>query len=394
MPFKECSLVSQREEFCRLALAEGANIRGLCRRFGLGSPRTGYKWVERYVAEGVAGLVDHSRRPATSPNRTPMEVEARVLALRLDHPRWGGRKLRKVLEWEGMEPVPAASTITEILRRHGVLDGPRAGEARGFVRFEHPEPNDLWQMDFKGHFPTDSGRCHALTVLDDHSRYSLEIGACANEREATVHQRLELVFRCFGLPRRILADNGQPWGNGYADRYTRLAVWLLDLGIGLIHGRPYHPQTQGKDERFHRTLKGEVLDGRRFRGLEEVQAAFDEWREVYNCRRPHEAIGMATPASRYRPSAQDMPAVIKPPEYEHGTPVRMVNKRGCISFGNRKIQLFTGFVGRAVALRPTNTDGVFDVCYRSHVVGQLDLRQNGAEGVHHVSEHPSTLSPV
>ncbi len=151
MPFQEFSIVSQREEFCRLALQPGANRRGLMRRFGVG-PATAYKWLKRYEAEGAAGLIDRSRRPKTSPKRTATAVEEQVLGYRSEHPCWGGRKLHKLLEGAALEQIPAPSTITEILRRNGRLDGPGAGEARDHVRFEHPEPNDLWQMDFKGHF--------------------------------------------------------------------------------------------------------------------------------------------------------------------------------------------------------------------------------------------------
>ena len=392
MPFKECLLVSQREEFCRLALAPGANVRALCRRFGLGSPRTAYKWMKRFQSEGVAGLADRSRRPHSSPTRSAAELEARVVELRRMHPCWGGRKLRRLLEWEGVAS-PAISTITEILRRHDLLDGPGAGEARGWVRFEHPQPNDLWQMDFKGHFPMASGRCHPLTLLDDHSRYALEIGACGDEQEATVHHRLERLFRRYGLPSRILADNGPPWG-APNQAFTRIGVWLLDLDVGLIHGKPCHPQTQGKEERFHRTLKTEVLAGRSFTDLTEAQAAFDTWREVYNTRRPHEAIGLEVPASRYRPSARDMPATIKPAEYEPEDLVRMVNESGCLNFKGRRFWFARAFAGRRVALRATTTDGLFDLYYRSQALAQVDLRQNLAEGVHHVSEQVFTLYPV
>jgi transposase-like protein len=186
MPFKECSIVSQRGEFCHLAGLAGANVSELCRRFGI-CRTTAYTWLERF--EAGEALSDRSRRPRTSPSRTSPELEARVLALREEHPCWGGRKLRKLLERAGVERVPSASTITEVLRRHGKLDGPRAGRARDYVRFEHPEPNDLWQMDFKGHFALGEGRCHPLTLIDDHSRYALEIGACADERAATVRGR-------------------------------------------------------------------------------------------------------------------------------------------------------------------------------------------------------------
>jgi transposase InsO family protein len=234
--------------------------------------------------------------------------------VRSQHPVWGGRKIRRVLLDDGVGLVPSASTITAILRRHGLLEGPRSGQPREWTRYEHAEPNDLWQMDFKGHFAMEAGRCHPLTVLDDHSRYALAIGACDNERTGTVRGQLERIFARYGLPRRILADNGPPWGTaGSSERHTALTVWLLDLDVAVVHGRPYHPQTQGKDERFHRTLKGEVLDGRHFRTLEEAQAAFDAWRHIYNTRRPHEALAMATPVTRYKPSPRTMPDTIAPP---------------------------------------------------------------------------------
>src|SRR5665213_2004549 len=211
MPFKECSLVSQREEFCRLALGPGAHVRNLCGRFGI-SPTTGYKWLGQYRALGAAGLADRSRRPLTSPGQTAPALEAQVMGVRLEHCAWGGRKIRQVLRNQGLAKPPSASTITQILRRHGVLDGPGAGERRDWVRFEHAAPNDLWQMDFKGWFDLNRGRCHPLTVLDDHSRYALEIGACGDETGETVRARLAAVFRRYGLPQRILSDNGPPWG--------------------------------------------------------------------------------------------------------------------------------------------------------------------------------------
>lgn len=393
MPFKEYSTVSLRAEFCRLAQQEGANRSELCRRFEI-SRMTGYKWLGRCEAEGLGGLQDRSRRPHHSPDRTAVEMEAQVVELREAHPCWGGRKLKRALERDGLQGVPAASTITAILRRHGRLDGPRAGEPRDYVRFEHAAPNDLWQMDFKGHFALAAGRCHPLTVLDDHSRYALEIGACGDERSGTVQARLERLFARYGLPGRMLADNGPPWGTAGPERHTRLTVWLLDLEIGISHGRPYHPQTQGKDERFHRTLKEEVLDRHRFGELDEAQLAFDTWREVYNTKRPHEAIGLDVPADRYRPSTRTMPNSIAPPDYEGEAQVRKADEYGRIRFNGRSIRCSKAFAGRALALRTTDTDGIFDLCYRRHVLTQVDLRQNIVQPVNHVPEHPSTLSPV
>jgi transposase InsO family protein len=394
MPFKECSIVESRGEFCRLASMPGANKRELCRRFGV-SPETGYKWLTRFAASGEAGLDDLSRRPLSSPLRTAEAIEARVLGVRQAHPAWGGRKIRKVLENEGLADVPSASTITAILARHGFLDGPRAGEPRDVQRFEHPEPNDLWQMDFKGHVAMAGGRCHPLTMLDDHSRYCLELGACADERTLTVRERMTSVFRRHGLPKRILADNGPPWGTSGSDqRHTPLTVWLLDLEVPISHGRPYHPQTQGKEERFHRSMKAEVLGERVFDSLAQAQAAFDAWRDVYNVKRPHEGIGMATPATRYRMSPRAMPETIGQPDYEPGAPTRKVDPGGWLTFQGRVVNCPKAFAGRRLALRATERDGVFDLCYRRHVISQVDLRQNMVIPVHHVPEHTSTLSPV
>jgi transposase InsO family protein len=392
MPFQERSIVSHREEFCRLASAEAANVRELCRRFGV-SPTTGYLWLSRWRLHGQAGLQDRSRRPVSSPSRTPEAIEAAVLAVRRAHPAWGGRKIRRVLQVDG-QAAPAASTITAILSRAGRLDGPRAGEARDFVRFERAAPNELWQMDFKGHVAMASGRCHPLTVIDDHSRYALEIGACADERTETVKARLEQVFRRYGLPERILADNGSPWGTtGSGETHTRLTIWLLDLGIEVVHGRPYHPQTQGKDERFHRSLKAEALDGRRLGDLDEAQAAFDAWREIYNTRRPHEALGLAVPASRYRMSHRSMPETVDPPDYATDALVRKVHDGGWISVKDRRIPCSKALVGRHVALRPTETDGIYALCYRSHRLAIIDLARHH-QPVQDVPEHPSTMSPV
>jgi transposase InsO family protein len=390
MPFKESSIVSQREELCRLAAVPGANKSELSRRFGV-SRDTLYTWLKRYQAG--EGLIDRSRRPQSSPTQTSAAVEKRVLELRKDE-GLGGRKLRRMLQDEGMELVPAASTITEILRRNGKLDGPRSGQRRDWIRFEHAAPNDLWQMDFKGHFPLGRGRCHPLTVLDDHSRFSLEIGACADERTETVKKRLERLFSERGLPLRMLTDNGPPWGTSGPERYTRLSVWLLDLDIRISHGRPHHPQTQGKDERFHRTLKEELLNRESFADLESAQVRFDAWREKYNHRRPHQALDYATPASRYQNSPRKMPERISPPEYESGAHVRKVDDHGRVRFKGRKILCSKAFMARNVALRAATTDGIFDLCYRRHVLLQVDLQQNTVQPVDNVLEHLSTMCPV
>ncbi len=367
--------MEQREEFVRLALAPGANMSELCRRFRI-SRAKGYKWLERYRREGGAGLADRSRRPLRSPSRTVAAVEAEVLRIRDDsNNAWGGRKIAWVMQRNGALEVPVPSTITEILRRHGKLDE-RSHEHPGpYQRFERATPNELWQMDFKGHFPLAEGRCHPLTVLDDHSRYSLTISACGNEQETTVRAQLVPVFRRYGLPLAMLMDNGSPWGDAGDQPHTIFTVWLMRLGVRVTHIRPLHPQTQGKDERFHRTLKAEVLSGKSFRDIPACQHAFDRWRHIYNHARPHEALAFATPGERYRASSRSFPETLPVIEYGAGDTVRKVDPQGYISFKGRRLHVGKAFRGHPIALRATDEDGMLGVHFCAHRIGTLDLRK-------------------
>lgn len=374
MPWSEKSIMSQRHEFVMLFEREGVNRRELCRRFGI-SPTIGYRLWARWRQEGKAGLADRSRRPRRSPGRSSADIEALVLAVRDEHPAWGGRKLRRRLQDLGHQPAPSASTITAILHRHARIEGAASAGHQAFVRFERAAPNELWQMDYKGHFATRAGRCHPLTVVDDHSRYAVGLRACGDQRGDTVQAELTAIFRRYGLPERMLMDNGSPWGSDALHRHTWLTVWLLELGVAISHGRPYHPQTQGKDERFHRTLTAEVIGRRAFADLAECQCRFDAWRVVYNTQRPHEALDLATPAARYRPSERRFPETIEPFDYGPGAIVRRVDEDGWLSFRNRPVKLGRAFGHRRVALRPTDQEGCFDVMFCTHQVGALDLRQ-------------------
>jgi transposase InsO family protein len=375
MPWQELSLMEQREEFVRLALAPGANMSELCRRFRI-SRAKGYKWRERYLKEGRAGLADRSRRPLHSPSRTVPAIEDEVLRIRkASNNAWGGRKIAKVMQRTGAVEVPSPSTITEILRRRGKLED-RSHEHPGpHQRFERAAPNELWQMDFKGHFEMARGRCHPLTVLDDHSRYSLTISACGNEQDATVRAQLVPVFRRYGLPLAMLMDNGSPWGDAGDQPHTIFTVWLMQLGVRVTHSRPLHPQTQGKDERFHRTLKAEVLNGKSFRDLSACQREFDRWRHVYNHERPHEALALATPAERYRAGTRSYPETLPTIEYGPGDIVRRVDLDGQISFKGRRLHVGKAFRGQPIALRPSAQDGVLNVHFCAHQIGMLDLRR-------------------
>jgi transposase InsO family protein len=322
---------------------EGANRRALCRRFGI-SPTTGYTLARRYGQEGEAGLADRSRRPTHSPDRTPAAMEGLVLGVRDEHPVWGGRKIRRRLQDLGHEAVPSAGTITAVLHRHQRIDAVASAARERSERFERAAPNELWQMDYK--------------------------------TEETVQGELTAIFRRYGLPQRMLMDNGSPWGSSHAEhRYTRFEVWLIELGVATSHGRPYHPQTQGKDERFHRTLAAEAIGRRSFGDLAECQRRFDQWRGVYNTERPHEALGLATPIARYRPSPRCFPETLEPFDYGPGAILRRVDEDGWLSFRARPLKLGRAFIHRQVALRPAAQDGCFDVFFCGHNVAVFDLRE-------------------
>lgn len=390
MPWREVSVMDQRQEFVRLALQPGANRRELCRRFGI-SRDIGYKWLARWAA-GDRELADHSRRPHSSPGRSDAATEAAVLAVRDAHPAWGARKIIFCLERES-HLAPAHSTVHAILVRHGRVAPPAGTPGQAYQRFEKEAPNRLWQMDFKGHVPIAEGlRCHPLTIIDDHSRYVPCLKACANERTGTVQGHLEATFRRYGLPDALFVDNGSPWGDPSGARWTRLGVWLLKLGIDVLHSRPRHPQSRGKNERFHRTLKAEVLAAQRFLDLAAAQRAFDHWRAVYNFERPHEALGQAVPASRYRPSERAMPARLPKVEYDTGEIVRLVpTTKDYIRFKGRLWKVPQAFRGERVAIRPRGADGHYGVFFASHQIATIDLTAD--ESVSDVSEQVSAMSP-
>ena len=385
----------QRHEFVLHASVAGANVRQLCRRFRI-SAKTGYKWLQRFRSEGAEGLKDRSRRPKRSPGQCAPKVAEAVVGLRREHPTWGGRKLRRRLQDLGQAAVPAASTCTAIVRRAELIEPEGSAAATPWQRFERAQPNELWQMDFKGHFATQSGvRCHPLAVLDDHSRFNVLLSATANERAVTVREQLGAAFECYGLPDALLCDNGPPWG--CADPtcpYTSLTVWLLRLGVRVLHGRPYHPQTQGKQERFNRTLENDLLRHHTWRDLEHCQEHFGRFRHCYNCERPNDSLGGATPLSRYRPSVRSATSVLPPIEYPLGTLVRTLRNTGLLTFGGQTWYVGKPFGGLPIGLRPSaQADGQWEVFFSFHRLGALDLRSPRASKHTARSIYSSNSSP-
>lgn len=385
MPFKTLSIMSQKIEFCILASKEESNISDLCRRFNI-TRRTGYKWLDRYLKENVAGLSDRNRRPVHSPNKTSSEIEGYVIAKRDKDPAWGSLKLHQIIVNEKekgiyiFEKVPCRAAINKILKRNGLIDPNLSNVSKAFKRFEYDYPNELWQMDYKGYFKMLNREvCHPLTITDDHSRFNICLAACTNQRGETVQKELINVFRKYGMPYMMLTDNGGPWGAAGGDNadgiriITTLEKWLMQLNIKLIHGKPYHPQTQGKEERFHKTLKQELLDREQFRDYDHCQKRFDWWREKYNCIRPHESINLRVPADVYKPSVKQYPERMQAYEYNMTDIKRKVQNKGVISFKNKEIKVGTAFIGEYIALRQSQKDNMYQIYFCNQLIRTITL---------------------
>ncbi|MEE0682150.1 MAG: IS481 family transposase [Candidatus Gastranaerophilaceae bacterium] len=272
MPWEEKTVAQMREEFINMVQQGNYSMTEICRQFGV-SRKTGYKWLERYKAG--EGLEDKSRAPLHQANKTSRETELLILSLREEHPAWGPRKLKRRLADLGYSGLPAVSTVAEILRRNGQISEQESRKHRPIKRFEKEQANELWQMDFKGQFPLmDGSQCFPLTLLDDHSRFSLCLDAKAGQKGADVSDSLVRLFHTYGLPNAILCDNGKPWG-GNRQGISSMDVWFMQLGILPIHIRPHHPQTQGKEERFHLTLDKELLQRCTFDNQRQAQRHFD-----------------------------------------------------------------------------------------------------------------------
>lgn len=391
MPWKKNQTPMElKTEFVQMANKPNSNMSQLCRRYDI-SRKTGYKWLARYRKEGLEGLAERSRRPNNSPNQTPEAIEMLVVKARENDPGWGGRKLRCHLMNQAKagqievpaDRIPAASTITAILARHGLLEDDDHPSRQGpWQRFERARPNELLQLDFKGEFPLANGQlCYPLTLIDDHSRFSLALAACRGQRRETVQGHLREVFTRYGLPEAILCDNGPPWGAGLGWRdwgpyYTGLAVWLIRLGIKVIYSRPNHPQGKGKNERFNGSLKAELLDHRQFENHQQASRAMADWRNRYNTVRPHQALEMATPASRYEPSKRVLPEQLPPVQYGPGAITRKVSGHGRIRFEGQTFPVGRAFSGYPLSLRASSQAQEYEVYFCHQYIRSINLNQN------------------
>lgn len=380
MPWKERSTMSLREEFVGEAMVGESSFAGLCRAYGI-SRKTGYKWLRRM--QNGEDLCDRSRAPNTIGNRTPPEVESLILECRAAHPAWGPRKLERHLQNRGHTGLPCKSTIANILRRNGCIDPEESKKHTPYKRFERPFPNALWQMDFKGEFQMlDGNFCYPLTILDDCCRYSLCVEARPNIQYQGFQPVFSKVLKEFGRPYEILCDHGKPWSDSQGG-ITAFDVWMMGLDILPIHGRPLHPQTQGKEERFHRTMKAELLRHRPMKNLADAQTAFDRWRWEYNHERPHEALKLACPASVYTPSTRPMPETLAEPEYSSGATLRKVNCKGYVSVHRTRWFLSESLAGKLLSIR--EEDDAVVLSYGTFDVARIDLAERTL--VRHISRN-------
>ena len=364
MSWEAKTVMEQREQFVKEATEGNGTITALCRKYGI-SRKTGYKWLNR-AAEGLQ-LCDQSRRPNQQPSKTADELEALIVQMRLSHPAWGGKTIRAVLEAAGVEGLPSDKTCCNILKRNGLIDPAESAKHTAFQRFEKHHCNEMWQTDFKGDFLLGNGvRCYPLTILDDHSRYSIRIEPKVSATD--VKSSFIAAFQEYGLPNSVLSDNGSQFAGAHRGLST-FERFLIDLDILPIHGRPIHPQTQGKIERFHRTFKQEALRTIPI-DMDNAATRFANWRWTYNEVRPHHALGMKTPASVYQPSTRKYYEP-KPYVYDEGSRLIKVNNWGYLRFGSNQLFLSETMADTYVEIRFAENDK-FSVIYRNYIIASID----------------------
>jgi len=373
MSWKGQTMEEQREEFVRRALSGEKTKAALCREYEISRP-TGDKWIGRCLRGET--MSDQSKAPLRTPNRTDAATEKAIVELRRQRPALGAKKLKRMLENKG-QPAPAYSTINAILHRNGLITKEASAAATPHIRFEKTRPNEMWQADFKGHFAMRGAkRCHPLTILDDHSRYCVCIDAKENERHEGAVESFTRAFQRYGMPETLLCDNGNPWGTAQSVGYTRFEVWLMELGILTKHGRPRHPQTQGKDERFNGTLYRECIRAHEYDDISHAQSGFDEYRLFYNHERPHHALNLGTPSERFRVSEREMPRRIDEWEYSAGVGVTRVKSSGYLTFQGQGYFLSEAFGGKRLGLLESGDEnGLFYVLYRQFCIAKLNIDQ-------------------
>jgi transposase InsO family protein len=387
MPWKATDELKERTKFVlewerRWNEAEGGpvNMAELCRMFGISRP-TGYFWVDRYreSSHKLEAIVERSRRPKTSPNALSPEIEDLIVAARKLYPRWGPRKLHVLLvERNPGKQVPSASVIAKVLKRRGMTAPRKRRRVKSSIAITAPfggcdAPNDVWCIDFKGHFPTGDGRrCYPLTLIDGFSRFLLRCEALTEPDGEHVRKILDSAFLEFGLPKAIRADGGPPFASSGPARLTQLSVWLLRLGIEIEIIAPGKPQQNGRLERLHRTLKEETTSPPAADQAAQ-QRVFDPWRGQYNHVRPHEALGMRRPADVYVRSNRTYPRPLVENFFEPCSHVVRVDKNGFIKWKRRNVFVSSALKYEYIEIDHSHDhDGLWDVQWGVIPLGHLD----------------------
>jgi putative transposase len=376
MPWRSVVPMEEKIRFIGDYLNGAFSFIELCERYGI-SRKTGYKWVDRYVEEGIKGLDERPRRPINHPLKTPEYIEKAILEIRRKHPLWGASKVLKILsrrcpEWK----LPGRTTVFNILKRNGCIEKKRRTRRRS-----HPGkpttiaigPNHLWTSDFKGQFKTRNGiYCYPLTIADAYSRYLLECKGLLSPSLNDTKKVFTKIFKEYGLPERIRTDNGIPFASSALGRLSQLSIWWIRLGIYPELIEPASPQQNGRHERMHRTLKAETTRPPAST-LKDQQKQFNTFRKEFNNERPHEALGQETPASHYSHSPRSMPKKLKQLEYPGHYEVRLVSKNAGIRWRHVRVPVSHILAGEYIGLEEID-DGIWEVYYGPIWLGRFDER--------------------
>jgi putative transposase len=356
----------------------GYSKAALARRYGV-SRKAVYKWIERYEQESFAGLRERSRAPLHQVNAVEEAIEQELLRMKTRWPLWGAPKLHfKLKEALGASRCPSESTVSNILRRHGLTKPMKRRRVvhQAPARPYGQQPNDVWCADFKGWFKLGNGeRCDPLTITDAASRYLIRCqGLCGKTSTEMVMPIFTAAFREHGLPGALRTDNGSPFASSGLAGLSRLSVWWLKHGIELERIEPGHPEQNGRHERMHRTLKEAIRPPAH--SLRAQQEAFGKFREHYNHERPHEALCFAVPAACYQPSArtwsEKLPAA---PEYPEEWPTRAVRGCGQMTWDGKDVRITAALVGERIGFKAVE-DGVWDLYFGNYLLGRFDERKS------------------
>ena len=365
MPWEDKTVEELRKEFAEAAKGSD-NFSALCREFGI-TRKTGYKWVERYEANEE--LSDKSKTPFHIANRTPPDIEEMIISMRIDNPAWGAKKIKAILEREGVL-MPCTKTVNNILNRYGCITPEESAKHKAFIRYEKDNCNEMWQTDFKGEFlMADRKYCYPLNIFDDCSRF-LIMTAPGLSTANMVIPTFKKAFYEYGMPESVLSDNGAQFA-GFRQGFTQFEKWLMNHNVLPIHGRFKHPQTQGKIERMHRTMKNELLKHTVIENIEDANIKLQMWRDKYNNLRPHEALGMRCPAEVYIPSNRTYNDTVKPYEYGGQYHVIKVNSWGYVRFDKWQIYLSETMINEHIEFRPNPHGDSFIACYRNFKIAEF-----------------------